>query len=336
MWIVGVHNFSATCNLFVIAHPAVAMERERRTRAQKPILDVDFVVDRLLPEGAPNAPLILEAPITVYNNTSGYWGVYRNRHSHTHPYDAKPRKATDGKCVYLGSFATAREAGAIAATYRARPESVLVPQTTTKMPPAPARPLALAFDASAESALGPMTEPAPELMPGIPEILEAEAEAEGEKEEDTAAVRKGPWTEKEDARLTCLTEQCKGPKKFWRKIAESMQGRSGKQCRERWHNHLQPGISKLAWTPKEDRTIYESYLELGRKWSDIARRLPGRTDNAVKNRYNSHIHAAKFEDLDVSCMENELFKTRLVVSQAVQVKTGRAGVEGIRDVARRL
>lgn len=296
------------------------MERERRTRSQKPVLGVNFVADRLLPKGAPNAPLLLEAAITVYNNSSGYWGVYRNRHSHTHPYDAKPRAG--GKCVYLGSFTTAREAGAIAATYRVRPETVLVPDVPTKMPPtpAPARPLALAFDASAEVL--------PELMPDIPVILDEKEEEEEEEKADTGAARKGPWSKEEDKRLMRVAQKCKGPKMFWRRIAESMQGRSGKQCRERYVNHLQPGIKHSEWTPEEDRTIYESYLELGRKWSDIARRLPGRTDNAVKNRYNTYIHAANFEDLDVSCMENQLFKTRLVVSQAVQVKSGRAGVEG--------
>uniref|UniRef100_A0A7S2WV82 Uncharacterized protein n=2 Tax=Rhizochromulina marina TaxID=1034831 RepID=A0A7S2WV82_9STRA len=98
---------------------------------------------------------------------------------------------------------------------------------------------------------------------------------------------KGPWLPEEDQLLRDLVGQF-GPKQ-WSKIAEKIPGRAGKQCRERWLNHLDSSVKKSDWTPEEDKILLEAQRRVGNRWSEIARMLPGRAENAVKNRYNSLI-----------------------------------------------
>ena len=81
--------------------------------------------------------------------------------------------------------------------------------------------------------------------------------------------------------------------KNWTIIANEIDGRTAKQCRERWCNHLDPSIIKGNWTEEEDALILQRQKEMGNKWSKISKMLLGRTENAVKVRWKALDRAAK-------------------------------------------
>lgn len=109
------------------------------------------------------------------------------------------------------------------------------------------------------------------------------------------------WTPQEDEVLRWVIAD-RGTK-AWTAIAQELnvqmhQGtpvRHGKQCRERWYNHLDPGLRKGNWSALEDLTVLESQLTMGNRWSDISKMLPGRNENSVKNRWKSMVRKAQKE-----------------------------------------
>uniref|UniRef100_A0A453LGT7 Uncharacterized protein n=1 Tax=Aegilops tauschii subsp. strangulata TaxID=200361 RepID=A0A453LGT7_AEGTS len=105
---------------------------------------------------------------------------------------------------------------------------------------------------------------------------------------EKAHTNKGAWTKEEDDRLTAYIkahgEGC------WRSLPKAAGLlRCGKSCRLRWINYLRPDLKRGNFSDEEDELIIKLHSLLGNKWSLIAGRLPGRTDNEIKNYWNTHI-----------------------------------------------
>ncbi|KAF8751285.1 hypothetical protein HU200_012162 [Digitaria exilis] len=101
-------------------------------------------------------------------------------------------------------------------------------------------------------------------------------------------LKKGPWTSAEDAILVDYVK--KHGEGNWNAVQKNTGLlRCGKSCRLRWANHLRPNLKKGAFTPEEERLIIQLHAKMGNKWARMAAHLPGRTDNEIKNYWNTRI-----------------------------------------------
>ncbi|EPS59038.1 hypothetical protein M569_15771, partial [Genlisea aurea] len=110
----------------------------------------------------------------------------------------------------------------------------------------------------------------------------------GENVGSNGPLKKGPWTSGEDAILIDYVN--KHGEGNWNAVQKhSGLSRCGKSCRLRWANHLRPDLKKGAFTAEEERRIIELHAKMGNKWARMATELPGRTDNEIKNFWNTRI-----------------------------------------------
>ncbi|XP_027341133.1 transcription factor MYB65-like isoform X2 [Abrus precatorius] len=135
-------------------------------------------------------------------------------------------------------------------------------------------------------------------------------------------LKKGPWTSAEDAILVDYVK--KHGEGNWNAVQKySGLSRCGKSCRLRWANHLRPNLKKGAFTPEEEQLIAELHAKMGNKWARMAAHLPGRTDNEIKNYWNTRIKRRQRAGLPLYPPE--------VCLRALQESQCGQGTDGIND-----
>lgn len=127
-----------------------------------------------------------------------------------------------------------------------------------------------------------------------PEVTGSSTPGTGDK---ASKKKAGPkvWTKEEDQMLLNMVQSMRRPMK-WSIVAQQMPDRTGKQCRERYVNHLNPRLKVADWNPVEDATIFHLYNTTGSHWAKMSKMIPGRTDNGIKNRFHNLRRQLERED----------------------------------------
>ncbi|CAI9777209.1 unnamed protein product [Fraxinus pennsylvanica] len=134
---------------------------------------------------------------------------------------------------------------------------------------------------------------------------------------DKANVKKGPWSPEEDTELKSYIEK-HGTGGNWIALPQKIGlKRCGKSCRLRWLNYLRPNIKHGGFTEEEDNIICSFYMSIGSRWSIIAAQLPGRTDNDIKNYWNTRL---KRKLLGKQRKEKQVRRGNLQVRETVKGK----------------
>ncbi|XP_047938935.1 transcription factor MYB59 isoform X1 [Salvia hispanica] len=133
------------------------------------------------------------------------------------------------------------------------------------------------------------------------------------------SMRKGPWTEEEDVQLVFYVNLF-GDRR-WDFIAQvSGLKRTGKSCRLRWVNYLHPGLKRGKMTPHEERLVLQLHSKWGNRWSRIARKIPGRTDNEIKNYWRTHMRKKAQEQKKKSTIPQSPTSSSLTSSSSTATK----------------
>lgn len=128
--------------------------------------------------------------------------------------------------------------------------------------------------------------------------------------DSTRVLKKGPWTAAEDAILVEYVQ--KHGEGNWNAVQKNCGlARCGKSCRLRWANHLRPNLKKGSFTHEEEMLILQLHAKLGNKWARMAAQLPGRTDNEIKNFWNTRIKRRQRAGLPLYPSELQIQRRRM-------------------------